>query len=577
MSRARRPLALGVLSALSGVALLAVSGWLIVRAAERPPVLALLTAIVVVRALGLVRALARYGERLTGHDLALRELARERVAWYRRLARRIGAAGVPGAADLLTRFTSDVDALQDRVLRVRLPLGVAAIAAPATALAAALLLPSAGVAMALGLALAGVGAPAAVHALARRAVADQAPARASLAARLHEALELGPELALRGAGTAHARELRRAAARLDGGERRIARAAAIGQALATGAAGGTLLAVLALGTAATARGELAPVALGALVLLAVGAFEVVRPLPEAALRRVAVERAVHRLSRVVDGPPLLADAATDADAARPATRSLPAGPAALSARGIVHRPGGPGTPVVLDGIDLDVMPGERIALIGPSGGGKSTLASILARLADPDAGEVRLGGVPLRDAAVADVRSRIRLAGQDAHLLAGTLAANLRIGAPDADEPAMAAALRSVGLGTWLDALPAGLGTLVGEDGVAVSGGQRQRIGVARALLSPAPLLILDEPTAMLDAATADALLDDVLAATEGRTLVVVTHDNDRLAPFERVLALRDGRLRSAAGGRDAGSGPQPPSRPARGAGRRVAPLSRTR
>jgi ABC-type multidrug transport system fused ATPase/permease subunit len=203
--------------------------------------------------------------------------------------------------------------------------------------------------------------------------------------------------------------------------------------------------------------------------------------------------------------------------------------------------------VVLDGVDLTLAPGERVALIGPSGAGKSTLATLLARLADPDEGEVRLGGVRLADADPGAVRARVRLAGQDAHLFATSVRENVRVGAPGADDERIEAALRTAGLGPWLADLPAGLDTLVGEDGVAVSGGERQRLGLARAVASPAEVLLLDEPTAMLDPHTAAAVLHDVLAATAGRTVLVVTHAGAGLDAFHRVLELRDGRLSDAA------------------------------
>lgn len=534
--RTARPLLLGLLTAVTGLAVLAVSGWLIVRAAERPPVLALLTVIVVVRALGMVRSFARYGERLAAHEVALEDLAVERSRWYRQLARRVGAPGAPGASDLLTRFTADVDELQHRRPRVVLPAMVAVGSSLVALLAVALVLPAALPALAAGLLAAVLVAPLGAWRLARSAVGRQGTARSAYATGLAEALEHGPQLAVAGLGPARERRLRDASAALGAVDRRVAWASGLGQAAVVAAGGAALIGVLVVGTDATVAGDLSPVLLGALVLLTVAAFDVAGPLPEAAMRLVAVQRARRRLDDAVAGPVVVPEPADP--------RALPAD-AALSARGIVHRPGGPGTPAVLDGVDLTVRPGERIAIVGPSGAGKSTLASLLVRLSDPDAGEVRLGDVPLPDASTADVRERIRLAGQDAHLVATSLAANVRIGAPDTDDEAVHAALRTAGLGPWSAELPEGLATIVGEDGLAVSGGQRQRIGLARALVSPAEVLVLDEPTAMLDATTARSVLRDVLAATGGRTLVVVTHAAEDLDAFDRVLELRDGRLRS--------------------------------
>ncbi|MDA0171386.1 thiol reductant ABC exporter subunit CydD [Solirubrobacter taibaiensis] len=513
--------ALGVLGTLAGLAVLATSGWLVTRAAEQPPVLALLVGIVTVRALGLVRALARYGERLASHDVALRRLAETRVAFFERLSKRIGRPGLPGATDLLTRFTSDVDELQHLHPRVLLPAIVASAASVGVVIAAALILPATTLPLAVGLLAATLVVPAMAHALARHAAPGEA--RAAYGAQLVEALALGPQLAVAGQGPQRLQQLEQASDKLARIDRGQARAAALGATATTLTAGITLAAVLQIATTS----DLATVWLGALVLLTLGAFEAPAALPEAALRLIGVRAAKQRLDEVTSGPETLAHTG-DTPLPRHAT---------LTATNLVHRPGGPGHPIVLDGIDLTIEPGEHVAIVGPSGAGKSTLADLLARLSDPDEGTVALGGVDLKQAR--DVRDRIRLAGQDAHLLAGTIAANVRIGRADATAHEIEDALTQAGLSAWLQALPDGIHTVVGEDGVAVSGGQRQRIGLARALVSRAEILILDEPTAMLDPTLAHALLDDVLATD--RTLIVVTHDPTGLERFDRIVELRDG------------------------------------
>ena len=416
----RRPgvtaVALGVLGTLAGLAVLATSGWLVTRAAEQPPVLALLVGIVTVRALGLVRALARYGERLASHDVALRRLADTRVAFFERLSRRIGRPGLPGATDLLTRFTSDVDELQHLHPRVLLPTIVAAAASVGVVIAAALILPAAALPLAAGLILATLIVPAATHALARHTAPGTA--RAAYGAQLVEALALGPQLAVAGQGPRRLAQLEDASRRLARIDRGQARAAAFGAAATTLAAGITLAAVLQLGTSS----DLATVWLGALVLLTLGAFEAPAALPEAALQADRRPRRQAAPQRGHAGPETLTHTGDT-----PLPRR-----AALTATNLVHRPGGPDHPIVLDGIDLTVEPGEHVAIVGPSGAGKSTLADLLARLTDPDEGTVALGGVDLKQAR--DVRDQIRLAGQDAHLLAGTIAANMRIGRADATD-----------------------------------------------------------------------------------------------------------------------------------------------
>jgi ABC-type multidrug transport system fused ATPase/permease subunit len=199
-------------------------------------------------------------------------------------------------------------------------------------------------------------------------------------------------------------------------------------------------------------------------------------------------------------------------------------------------------PWVLDGVDLELRPGRRVALVGPSGCGKSTLAHLLVRFRDPDEGRVTLGGVDLRDLAQDDVRARVALCGQDAHLFATTIRENVRLARPGATDDEILAALRRARIGDWVASLPDGLDTDVGDEGALVSGGERRRIALARAFLAGAPLLVLDEPTAHLDDETAAALLDDLLAETGGQGVLLVTHSPLRLERFDEVIVLADER-----------------------------------
>jgi len=201
---------------------------------------------------------------------------------------------------------------------------------------------------------------------------------------------------------------------------------------------------------------------------------------------------------------------------------------------------------VLDGVSLAVEPGRCLALVGPSGAGKTTLADLLVRFRDPDAGAVRIGDVDLRDATQREVRAAVRLAAQDAHLFATSLRSNLALADPAADDRALAAALGRVGLGAWLAGLPGGLDTEVGERGARVSGGQRQRIAAARLLLgATARFLVLDEPTAHLDPAGARDLLAELArtARAAGQGVLVITHVLDGLDAVDEVLVLERGRI----------------------------------
>jgi ABC-type multidrug transport system fused ATPase/permease subunit len=198
----------------------------------------------------------------------------------------------------------------------------------------------------------------------------------------------------------------------------------------------------------------------------------------------------------------------------------------------------PGGPEVLSGVDLTLEPGKRVAVVGRSGAGKSTLAAVLVRFLDPCSGRVELNGVDTRDLPTDAVRSVVGLLTDDARLFDTTIAANLRIADPDADDAALMAALGRARLADWVRSLPDGLDTMVGERGSRLSGGQRRRLALARALLADFPILVLDEPTEHLDEETARAVTDDLLTATRGRTTVLITHRRDRLAEFDEVLDL---------------------------------------
>jgi len=187
---------------------------------------------------------------------------------------------------------------------------------------------------------------------------------------------------------------------------------------------------------------------------------------------------------------------------------------------------------------LRLEPGERVALVGPSGVGKTTVANLLLRFLDPDHGRVLLADRDLRDYRQQDVRRMIAVAGQESHLFSASIRDNVRLARPDADERALEPALRRARIWDWIEGLPDGLDTLVGEAGRELSAGQRQRIVVARALLADAPVLVLDEPTAHLDPATAGELIRDLFAAVPGRSVLLITHRSEGLDLVDRVVTL---------------------------------------
>jgi len=538
----RRRLTLAVLlgwgAVLAAGGLLITSGYLISRAAQRPEILELSVVIVLVRAFAISRAALRYGERLASHDAALRLLSRVRANFYRRLAPLVPCdLGGPRSGDLLSRFVGDVDVLQDLYLRALAPPVVAALTIAAAGVAAWLLLPAAVPGLIACLLVAAVAVPVLAASLAASAGRRQAHARAALTNELVEAIDGAAELVAAGRGGERIARLGAADARLAVLARRDAAAAGAATALGSLCAGLAVVAVLLVGIPAVDGGTLAGVLLAALAFLALAAFEGVAPLPAAARRLRACAEAALRLDQLCEREPTVKDHAVAVGL--PATGDLVLENVSLRY--------GRDEPWVLHGADLCLSAGRRIALLGPSGTGKTTLAHLLVRFRDPDAGRVSIGGTDLRELTQDDVRRAVVFAAQDAHLFNTSVRENVLLARPEADEGQVWDALATAGIASWVRSLPQGLDTLVGEDGGLVSGGQRQRIALARALLADARFVVLDEPTAHLDEDTAREVMHHIVTGAPGRGVLVITHSAIGLEEFDEVLELSDGRIHEAA------------------------------
>ncbi|MFE0735641.1 thiol reductant ABC exporter subunit CydD [Streptomyces sp. NPDC058855] len=527
-------LLLGSLALGSAVGLMAVSGYLISRASEQPPVLHLMVAVTATRAFGIGRAVFRYAERLVSHDAVLRMLAELRVSVYRRLER-IAPAGLRRTrrGDLLSRLVQDVDALQDYWLRWLLPAGAALVVGIASVGFTTWLLPEAGAVLAVGLLLAGIAVPLLSGALARRAERRLAPARGVLATTVGDLLRGCGELTVAGGLRERTERAATADRALTGIASRQAAATALGAGLSALVSGLTVVAAACAGVQAVRDGRLDGVALAVVVLTPLAAFEAVTGLPLAVQYRQRVRHSAERVFEVLDAPAPVHEPRT------PATP--PASPFPLVLDGITARYAGQDRPA-LDGLGLTMEPGRRIAVVGASGSGKTTLAQVLLRFLDAEHGTYRLGGASARELDGDDVRRFVGLCAQDAHLFDSSVRENLRLARPGAEDAELREALRRARLLDWVDGLPNGLDTLVGEHGSQLSGGQRQRLALARALLADFPVLVLDEPAEHLDLATADALTEDLLRATEGRTTVLITHRLHGLDAVDEVLVLDAGR-----------------------------------
>ncbi|HTU15992.1 MAG TPA: thiol reductant ABC exporter subunit CydC [Solirubrobacterales bacterium] len=525
---------LGVATVLAAVGLLTTSGYLISRAAERPEILSLTVAIVAVRFFGISRALLRYGERLSSHDLAFRTLTDLRRRFFARLVPLV-PGGLDGTrrADLLSRFVSDVDRLQDLYLRGLTPPLIAIVTSLVCVTVAAVVLPVAGLTLAAMLLLGGVAAPALTRWAARSAGRRQAAARSDLAVNLHEIATGGAEIAVAG------REgdwLDRTAG-ADREVTRLQRRDAVNGGMAAGFttlfAVGAAVAVTAVSVPAVADGRIDGVLLAALALLAMASFEAVLPLGQAAAGIDACGDAAARLEDVTERRPAVTDPAEPAPVP-------PAGPLGFESVSF----GFDGGRTLIEDASFTLRQGEAVALVGPSGIGKSTLAELLVRFRDPDAGRVEIGGTDVRELDGHELRDAVRLAPQDSYLFDSTIRQNVVIGRPGADTERVTEALAEAGLEDWVNGLPDGIDTFVGEGGAQISGGQRQRIAVARVFLSEARFLIFDEPTAHLDPAGAAELERHLRErAAAGRGVLVITHAIADPANFDRVLRLEDGHL----------------------------------
>lgn len=528
--------ALGALTVLFGVGLMATAGYLISRAAERPAVLSLMVAIVGVRFFGLGRPVVRYAEKLSSHDVALRVLERVRATVYRRIEP-LAPIQLDGyrQGDLLSRMVADVDAIQNLYLR---GLGAPIVALLASAVSVgvtAAFLPAAALVLALGLLVAGVAVPAAGGLLARRAGQREAPARGRLSAELVELMRGAPELAVFGRQQDALRRVAVADTALVDVAARDALAAGLADGLATLVTGVTVAGVLAVAVNASGHGRLDTVLIAMLALLALASFEAVTPLGAAARELSATAAAGRRVLELTDQPAAVLDPASPIPA--------PAWPFEIALEHARARYPGQPQPA-LDDLSLSLGPGEKVALVGPSGAGKTTIVNLLLRFLDPEQGRVTLAGRDLGDYRQQDIRKLIAVAGQDSHLFSASIRDNVRLARPGAGDDQIERALRRACIWQWVAQLPAGLDTLVGEEGRELSGGQRQRIVLARALLAGAPVLVLDEPTAHLDPVTAAELIGDVMSATAGQTVLLITHRTEGLEMVDRVLALEPRRSR---------------------------------
>ncbi len=527
---------LQVLTVLAGVGLMGTSAWLISTAALHPSIAVLQVAIVGVRFFGLSRGVFRYLERLVAHDVTLRLLTRLRVRVYRALEPLAPARLVSlRSGDVLGRVLEDVGTLEGLYVRL---VGPSVSALLIAVVVGALLLPL-GTALSVA-ALAGLGvAGVLVSGVAARAGRDAGrrvvETRADLGARLTDGVQGVAEILAFGAEEAHAVRVSALGGTLVAEQGRLARASALGGSLVGLTADLSVVTVLALAIPAVRDGGLDGTQLAVAALVTLAAFEGVAALPAAWQGLGATKAAARRLFEVLDTPP---------EVVEPRGRTVGPEPEAplLELRDLSFTyPGAPRP--ALDGINLQLRRGQRLAVVGASGSGKSTLAHLLLRFWEVPEGALWLRGRDVRSLSPDAVRDGIAFSAQRTHLFTGTLRENLLLAHPDASEEQMGRAVEAAQLTDLVSRPPDGLDTWIGEQGLQLSGGERQRLALARAFLRPASILLLDEPTAHLDAVTERRVLDEIVRAGDGRATLLITHRLVGLDPFDEVVVLESGHV----------------------------------
>lgn len=514
-----------------GLSLTAVSAWLIVRAAEHPALMYLLVAIVGVRFFGLGRSVARYAERLVTHtalfvavdDLRLR-------SWRAIAARGAGSRRLLEGGSAVDVLVTTLDQLRELVPRVVTPVIVGLLSVFGVIVTVALVDPS--VALLVGLVLLGALLAATVLAAHadRNAHELRIGARAVLVRRTVALADAADDLRANGTAERALAEVTAAEQELAGSDRRAAWSAGWGIAVLSLATAGLAVLIPTLAGSGVLGGGASSETVAVVALLTLASLDPLGDVLRALQRMPALRAVLEQLSPFLDPPDAVGAQGTPLDG--PLIR--------LELDGVAARWPEAAAPV-FESIDAQVGAGDWLVVDGPSGAGKSTLLTMLLGALPPSHGRILADGIPLNQIAAEDWRGRVAWCPQEAHVFDSTIRGNLLLGRPRTDpvgDLEMREVLARVGLQPLLSRLPDGLSARVGASGHALSGGERQRLAVARALLGRSELLLLDEPTAHLDAQTAAAMMSDIRDATRDRLVVLVTHRADDRRPGDHVVRL---------------------------------------
>lgn len=518
-------LLLGVAALGAAIALGGTAAWLIARASQQPPVLYLTVAATSVRLFGVSRALARYLSRLASHKVALTGMDNLRNNLYDELAAAPGTKlSTLRRGDLMTRAGADVDEVGNVVVKTLLPALVAAIVGVGTVGVITVISPAAGIILALCLVVSGIIAPALIARSVRLAESQGADARTDIAATSLAILEGATELSMAGTLGRARHSLDSAEGELSAALARSSRLSAFARGLDVCAMGVAVIGALLIGIPQTTSGALAQVLLAVIVLVPLSSFEGVAELTPAAAQLVRSAQAATRICSLLD------------EEAPEQPHDIPEGPTVIEARDLAI--GWPGGPTLATGISLTLRPGSSLAIVGPSGIGKTTLLATLTGIIPPKSGSALINGVPAWGADRDQLTSRITMTAEDAHVFATTIYENLRVARASLTRDEASELLSRAGLAQWVQSLLEGLDTVIGSGGTTVSGGERRRLLMARALAAPAPIMALDEASEHLDAVTADRLMETLLTRSPDRATLVVTHRLSALDQADHVIVL---------------------------------------
>ncbi|MGO8947504.1 MAG: thiol reductant ABC exporter subunit CydC [Ktedonobacterales bacterium] len=526
----------------ASVGLMAMSAYLISRAAQVSSVADLSVAIAAVQLFAISRAALRYMERYVTHATTFRILARLR-AWVYACLEPLAPARLSErrSGDVLTRLTADIDTLEHFYARSVVPPAVGALVTAMSCVILGLFNLWLGLALLLFLVLTGVALPLLVQRLGQAPAAELVATRAELNATLVDEIQGIADLMAFSQESRHRKRVLALNRQLNHIQERMAVIRGMGTALGTLFAGLAGLTVLCLAIPLVSEGRISGVFLALLPLTAIASFEAVQPLPTAWQNLEASGSAARRLFELIDLEPGQTGAPLPLPDSAPRPQ-LSSADCSLVVQHLRFAYADGEAPVLCD-VSFTVPDHGRQVIVGPSGAGKSTLVSILLRFWEYQAGSIKLGGRELRDYHPDDVRALISIVAQDTYLFSGTLRDNLLLASPEAGDDQIIAACRRAELHGFIQSLPRGYDTWIGENGFLLSGGERQRLAIARAILKDAPILLLDEATAHLDSVTEAAVWRALMQLMDGRTTLVFAHRIPGLLPADKVLTLDQGRM----------------------------------